>query len=387
MAFFEVRREDRSRFVSTFFPRHLDWVLLGALVPILLAGLFTMSSFVGENTFFKRQGIWIVVASIIFLALSRIDFHFLRRTRVLVTLYLFSAGILSLLFFVGSVFKGARSWFNLGFASFQPTDLANLVLILVLAKYFSRRHIEIAHIKHILISGLYAGIFFLLILAQPDFGSAIIVFSIWLGMVLVSGISKKHLFLVFGLGVLSFSFLWFSVFAPYQKQRIMTFIHPLTDIHGAGYNAYQATIAVGSGQFLGKGLGYGTQSKLQFLPEYQTDFIFAAFAEEWGFVGVLLLFFLYGVVFWRILANWVEGESNFERLYAVGLAIFFMTHFFLHVGINIGLLPVTGTTIPFLSYGGSHLLTEFIGLGILMGMRQYARVVHRDDTRKEFLGV
>ena len=164
-------------------------------------------------------------------------------------------------------------------------------------------------------------------------------------------------------------------------------MHPFTDIRGAGYNAYQSTIAVGSGGLLGKGVGYGTQSRLKFLPEYQTDFIFAAFVEEWGFVGALVFFFLFGVVIWRILANALIGATNFEMLYGMGLAIFFMSHFIIHVGINIGLLPVTGTTIPFLSYGGSHLLTEFTGLGILMGMRRYARPAHRDAMRNEFLGI
>jgi rod shape determining protein RodA len=206
-------------------------------------------------------------------------------------------------------------------------------------------------------------------------------------MVLVSGISKKHFLIVFFVGAVAFAGLWGYVFEDYQKERIQTFIHPLTDIQGAGYNAYQSTIAVGSGQVLGKGIGYGTQSKLQFLPEYETDFIFAAFAEEWGFVGVIIVLLLYGVVIWRIILNAMYGATNFEILFGVGLAILFMSQFIVHVGMNIGLLPVTGTTVPFLSYGGSHLITEFVGLGILMGMRRYRRAAHKDDIKKEFLGV
>jgi len=168
---------------------------------------------------------------------------------------------------------------------------------------------------------------------------------------------------------------------------LVTFLHPLTDLEGAGYNAYQSTIAVGSGGLFGKGVGYGTQSRLQFLPEYQTDFIFAAFAEEWGFFGVVILFLLYGVVLWRILLNALLGVSNFEMLFGIGLAFFFMSHLLVHVGMNIGLLPVTGITLPFMSYGGSHLLTEFAGLGILMGMRRYRRTIHRDDIKNEFVGI
>ena len=287
----------------------------------------------------------------------------------------------------GDFVKGAQNRFDLGIFSLQPSDPIKLVVILLLAKYFSRRHVEIAHIRHILVSGFYTFVLFFLVFLQPDFGSAIIIALIWLGMVLVSGISKKHFLIVFFVGAVAFAGLWGYVFEDYQKERIQTFIHPLTDIQGAGYNAYQSTIAVGSGQVLGKGIGYGTQSKLQFLPEYETDFIFAAFAEEWGFVGVIIVLLLYGVVIWRIILNAMYGATNFEILFGVGLAILFMSQFIVHVGMNIGLLPVTGTTVPFLSYGGSHLITEFVGLGILMGMRRYRRAAHKDDIKKEFLGV
>ena len=175
-------------------------------------------------------------------------------------------------------------------------------------------------------------------------------------------------------------------FKDYQKNRILNFIHPLTDIHGTGYNAYQSTIAVGSGEILGKGLGYGTQSRLKFLPEYQTDFIFAAFAEEWGFIGVLILFFLFGVVIWRTVLIARSGATNFEMLFGAGVAILLIVHFVINVGMNIQLLPVTGTTLPFVSYGGTHLITEFAGLGIMMGMRRYGRTIHKEIGKNEFIG-
>jgi len=285
------------------------------------------------------------------------------------------------------VAHGSRSWFNFGLFSFQPVDMVKLVLILILAKYFSRRHVEIADIKHIFISGFYAFIPLLLVLLQPDFGSAMIIGLIWLGMVLVSGISKTHLLLVFISGALIFTSLWFFVFAPYQKARIMNFINPLADIHGSGYNAFQSTIAVGSGQIWGKGLGFGTQSRLKFLPEPQSDFIFAAYAEEWGLVGSVLILLLYILVIWRILYFASLGASNFEILFGMGIAIFFMSHILINIGMNLGLLPVTGIPLPFMSYGGSHLLIEFSGLGILMSMRRYSRVAHRDEMRNEFLGI
>ncbi|MES3031197.1 MAG: FtsW/RodA/SpoVE family cell cycle protein [Patescibacteria group bacterium] len=366
--------------------RGIDWILFLATLPLLGAGLITMNSFVGDGNFFTRQLSWIIVALLLFFALSFVDFRFLRKTWVSVSLFAGSCALLLSLFAVGKVAKGALSWFDFGLFSFQPSDPIKLVIIIILAKYFSRRHIEIAHVRHIIISGFYAFVIFALVLVQPDFGSAIIIFFIWLGMILVSGLSKRHLLGMFVLGLVAFAGLWNFGFQDYQKNRIKNFINPLADIRGTGYNAYQSTIAVGSGELWGKGVGYGTQSRLKFLPEYQTDFIFAAFAEEWGFFGVIILFGLFGVVVWRIVLIAMHGDTNFEILFGAGVATLIIVHFFINVGMNIQLLPVTGTTLPFLSYGGTHLLTEFAGLGILMGMRRYRRTAHKDSTQNEFIG-
>jgi rod shape determining protein RodA len=375
-----------SRFTDNKDKKGIDWILFLSTLPLLGAGLVTMNSFTGDTNHFFKQSIWILVSMLIFFILSSFDYRFLRRTWVSVGLFVFSCSILILLFLVGQVTKGAISWFDFGALSFQPSDPIKLVLIIILAKYFSRRHIEIANIRHILVSGFYAFVVFSLVLIQPDFGSAIIIFFIWLGMVLVSGISKKHLLAMFLVGIMVFIGMWNFGFKDYQKNRIKNFINPLADIHGTGYNAYQSTIAVGSGQLWGKGIGYGTQSRLKFLPEYQTDFIFSAFAEEWGFFGVIILFSMFGVLIYRIIANTMLGATNFEILFGSGIAIYIIVHFIINVGMNIQLLPVTGTTIPFLSYGGTHLLTEFTGLGILMGMRRYHRVAHKDEIKNEFLG-
>jgi rod shape determining protein RodA len=365
-----------------------DPLLLSAVIPLLSAGLITMYSFDGGSYFFARQLMWIGAGLLIFCACVLIDWRFLRRTEVLVSLYGIALFFLLLLFVFGNVVRGSQSWFSVGGVAFQPGDVMKLVLILILAKYFSRRHIEIAHAKHIIISGLYAFIPFAFIILQPDFGTAMIIFFIWFGMILASGISKKHLLLIGILGASAFFLLWNFGFTNIQKARIITFIHPLADIRGTGYNAYQSTIAVGSGELIGKGIGYGTQSRLSFLPEFETDFIFAAFAEEWGFIGVLFLLTLFSFLFYRILSNAYYGDTNFEILYGIGLFIFFLSHFIIHIGMNIGLLPVTGLTLPFLSYGGSHLLVEFLGLGILAGMVRYSRTAHRDTLEQgELLGV
>lgn len=370
-----------ERFAASF--RHLEWGVLLCSVAIALLGLVTMNSFTGQSPLFDRQVIWLSVALAAFFVASIIDWRFLRRTGVVVSIYLGLCGLLMALFATGSVFQGAQSWFNLGFAAFQPVDLAKLALIILLAKYFSRRHVEIAHFRHIVVSGVYAFILFALVAVQPDFGSAVIIFFVWLGMVLVSGISLRHLGAVVAAGAIAFSGLWFFGFEEYQKDRISTFLNPLADIHGAGYNAYQATIAVGSGGLFGKGIGYGTQSKLRFLPEYQTDFIFAAYAEEWGFVGVLILLALFLILIFSLVRMASLGATNFETLFTLGMAIYVISHFLVHVGINVGLLPVTGTTLPFMSYGGSHLVAEFLGLGIAVGMRRYARATHREAYGRE----
>jgi len=375
--------------LTQFFGRvRIDWVLFCAVLPLLAAGLVTMESFgSGADYFFVRQLVWVLISIAAFFFVSAVDWRFLKRSGVLAGLFIAMALVLLALFGLARTVRGVQSWLTLGGVSFQPADFAKLILIILLAKYFSRRHIEIANVRHIFVSGVYALIFFVLVFLQPDFGSAMIIFAIWLGMVLVSGISKRHLLIVFLVGVAAFLFAWTSVLEDYQKARVETFLNPLSDIRGSGYNVYQSMIAVGSGQLVGKGVGLGTQSRLKFLPEYQTDFIFAAFAEEWGFVGVIILFLLYGIVFWRIIVTARRGATNFESLYGLGIAIMFLSHFAIHVGMNIGLLPVTGLPLPFMSYGGSHLLMEFIALGILMSQRRYTRAFHRDDMHNEFVGV
>jgi rod shape determining protein RodA len=362
------------------FFRSFDVILVGAMMFLTLIGLVTMYSYQGDNVYFNRQLIWIG-AALFALCLALIpDYRVLRTGNTTFFLYLVIVAALILVLFVGEITLGAQSRFDLGFFSLQPADPAKLVLIIVLAKYFAKRHEHIGDIRHIIVSGMYAFGIFGLVFIQPDFGSAIILFFIWLGMLLVAGIKLRHLAIVFTIGSLAFALMWQFVFMDYQKARILTFLDPLADIQGAGYNAYQSTVAVGSGELFGKGIGYGTQSKLLFLPEYETDFIFAAFAEEWGIVGVLLLFGSFGIVIWRLLYHAVAGASNFETLFAVGVAVLFIAHFFVHIGMNIGVLPVTGTTVPFLSYGGSHLMTEFIAVGMVLAMRRHSRVGTKQEN-------
>ena len=363
-----------------------DWTLVLPAVTLSLLGILTISTFGEGASFAPRQLLWLAIALCVYLGLSMFDLRFIRRTPIVMTLYITALVLLaSLLLFVNPVL-GAKAWFSLGPVSFQPADLAKLALIVLLAKYLSRRYVEIGDFRHIIVSGGYALGLILLILVEPDMGNAIIVGTLWLGMMLVSGISKKHLVVLGLIGLIVSSALWFGGLKPYQRERIISFVNPAIDIHGSGYSAYQAKIAVGSGELLGKGIGYGTQSKLRFLPEYQTDFIFAAFAEEWGFAGVVLLLSLYALLFARLAQIARAAATNFDAFFTLGVLILFAAHVTIHSGISIGLLPVTGTTIPFMSSGGSHLLLEFAALGIVTSLARHSRSTTRNLSTNEYLG-
>jgi rod shape determining protein RodA len=355
-------------------------------ITLALLGILTMSTFGQGASLAPRQLLWLTIATGAYLCVGAFDARFVRRTPVVMALYGLSIALLAgLLIFVHPV-MGARAWFSLGPVSFQPADLAKLSLIILLAKYLSRRHVEIGDFRHIIVSGLYLSVFVLLILFEPDMGNAIIFCVIWLGMMLVSGISKKHLLVLGLIGLITAATFWSLGLKPYQRTRIISFVNPASDIHGTGYNAYQAKIAVGSGQLFGKGIGYGTQSKLRFLPEYQTDFIFAAFAEEWGFFGVILLLALYALLFVRLSQIARASATNFDAFFTLGVLILLATHVAIHIGINLGLLPVTGTTIPFMSSGGSHLVLEFAALGVVTSLARHGRGAIRDVSANEYLG-
>ncbi|PSO46009.1 MAG: hypothetical protein BRC25_00035 [Parcubacteria group bacterium SW_6_46_9] len=354
--------------------QRVDWVLMLALLPILAAGLVTIHSFGPESTLLYRQLLWVGVSFLGFFAATLGSYQFLRRRGVAVFLFVGTIVALLLVAVAGSSSGGAQSWINLGGLSIQPSAPAKLILIAVLAKYFDRRHALMHNFRHVLVSGVYTALISGIVLLQPDFGSAMIIALIWFGMVIVAGIPFRHILSVLVIGALSLGLLWMFIFTAEQKERITTFVNPDTNIQQAGYNANQAMIAVGSGQILGKGVGYGTQSRLEFLPEYETDFVLAAFSEEWGFVGVCLLLLLYGIVFWRIYRLARTGETSFERLFGAGVFVYLLSDLAIHTGVNTGLLPITGTTMPFMSYGGSHLVTEFLALGVLMGMQRLPNV-------------
>ncbi len=363
-----------------------DWTLFLPALALSLLGIATMHTFGQGASLAPRQLLWLTIAVFVYLTLVHIDVRFIRRAPIVLALYSISLVLLAGLLVFAHPVLGARAWFSLGPISFQPADLAKLALIALLAKYLSRRHVEIADWRHIVVTGAYAGALILLILVEPDLGNAIIFGTLWLGIMLVSGISKRHLGAIILIGLIAAAGLWFGGLKPYQRTRLLSFVNPAGDIHGGGYNAYQAKIAVGSGELFGKGIGYGTQSKLRFLPQYQTDFIFAAFAEEWGLIGVLLLLVLYALLFMRLVQIARASATNFDAFFTLGVLILLAAHVVIHTGINLGLLPVTGTTIPFMSSGGSHLVLEFAALGIVASLARHGRVIRADARTNEYLG-
>jgi rod shape determining protein RodA len=374
--------------INFFQKIRVDWYLILPGLRLSIFALFTLISFGEVSTRFIKQSVWVLFGLVLFIYLQKTHLYFLKDRKFILAIYVISIISLLILFISGHIAKGAQSWIKLGFLSIQPTDPAKLVLIILLAKYFSKRYVEISVFKHVFISGLYTGVLGILVLLQPDFGSAVTIFAIWAGIIFISGLSKKHIIFLATILLIILTLGWNFAFKQYQKDRVIDFIHPMRDIRGSGYNQYQAVIAVGSGQFLGKGVGYGTQSKLKFLPEYQTDFIFAAFAEEWGFVGVSIVLILFLIMLLRILFVAMNTDTNFNALVASGVFIFFGVHVFINIGMNLGIMPITGIPLPFMSYGGSHILIEFIALGIVSNISTGKKNTgaHLNEFKNEFVG-
>ena len=325
--------------------------------------------------FFERQVLWMGAGFILLVAASFLDFRLFRTQRfVVLALYLVTTVLLVGVLLANGTIRGVQSWFRIGGVLVQPVEPMKVALIVLLAKFFSRRHVEIYRARHVVVSALYMVIPAGLVLLQPDVGSAILLAGIWVATIVFSGIKTRHLLFLLSLIAIASLVGWYWLLAPYQKARIITFFDdPYRDPRGAGYQMIQTMIAAGSGQFWGKGLGYGSQTHLHFLPEAETDFIFATFAEEWGFMGAMLLLALVALVIWRSVAIGMSAADNFSRLYAHGFAALIFMQSFIHIGMNLGALPITGITLPFVSYGGSSLVTSLWALGILQNIKITSR--------------
>ena len=226
-------------------------------------------------------------------------------------------------------------------------------------------------LPHILLSGFYVLIPFLLISRQPDLGSAVILVALWIGILIISGIKLRHFLILTMCGVLVLSLSWTFFLREYQKDRIASFLAPQVEPLGINWSQTQSRIAIGSGGIFGKGLGQGSQIQNGFLSEPHTDFIFSAIAEEFGLIGVSLILSLFIILIWRIMKIAISARSNFPRLFASGFAVVLFSQMFIHIGMNLGILPVIGLPLPLVSYGGSNLIAVFIGLGMLQSIRTH----------------
>jgi rod shape determining protein RodA len=264
--------------------------------------------------------------------------------------------------------RGTRGWYRIGFLSLDPIEPTKIVLIALLAKYFSMRHVQMYKARHIIVSGLYVFFPAVLIFIKPDLGGTIVLLSIWLGILMVSGIKIKHFLILLVCFVLISGLSWQFLLKDYQKQRVISFIFPY-DVLGGSWSQTQTKIAVGSGQIFGRGIGGDSQVQYGFLPEAHTDFIYSAIGQEWGLAGISALFLLYLIFIWHILRIAIISETNFSRLFAVGFAISLIAQFVINIGMNLSLLPVVGIYLPLVSYGGSGLIGNFISIGILQSIK------------------
>ncbi|OGY42158.1 MAG: rod shape-determining protein RodA [Candidatus Buchananbacteria bacterium RBG_13_36_9] len=352
-----------------FIFKKIDWLLLTTVCLLVVLGLILLySTALGSGTeqsllnFKKQIAFFILGIFIVLLIAVFVDYRALMRYSYV--LYGVAIFLLVLVLFLGKTIRGTTGWFYLGLFSFQPVEFVKIFLILYLAKFFSDKAKYIVQFKYFVLSSLGVILAMVLIVLQPDFGSAIIIFTLWLVLIFLTGIKKSHLlFLIILVVIISLVF-WVFIFQPYQKERISVFLNPNLDPLGSGYNRSQAIIAIGSGQIFGKGLAFGSQSQLKFLPESQTDFIFAVLGEELGLAGILLLLMLYGYLLYRLLKIAKRTKDNFALYIILSICVLFFVHIFINIGGNLGILPITGITLPFLSYGGSSLVANMILIGL-----------------------
>lgn len=351
--------------------KNFDWMLFSAVLLLVCFGLAEIYSVaLGQGGAgllnFKKQILFCFMGFFLLFFFAFFDYHNLKSFSNYI--YLFGVLVLLAVLFFGSTVRGTRGWFSFGEFGLQPVEFIKIVLILFLARYFSLAPLKTNPLKHFLITGGGVLVFVILILAQPDFGSSLILFALWLAMTFMVGFNRKYFVTIFFIMVFLASFAWFFYFKPYQKERIMTFINPSARSLDQGYNITQAIIAVGSGRIHGRGIGFGSQSQLKFLPESQTDFIFAVVSEELGFLGVILVLSLFALFFYRALANLRKINNDFGIFFILGAVGLIFIEMFINIGMNIGILPVVGIALPFLSYGGSAMLANLIIVGIIQSI-------------------
>lgn len=349
----------------------MDWLMFSSVFLLVCFGLAEIYSVAlgrgGTDLLnFKKQIILAIVGFVLLFVLAFSDYHWLRSSSI----YFYGISILSLLavLVLGKTINGTKGWFYLFGLGIQPIEFVKFALILFLARYFSSASIQANPLRHFAITGGGTFILFGLVMLQPDFGSAMLLFALWLIIIILAGPEKKYLVYMFVVIFLLAGSAWTFYLHDYQKQRILTFLNPSFNPLNQGYNVAQAIIAVGSGGITGRGIGFGSQSQLKFLPESQTDFIFAVVSEELGFFGVILVIIFFFIFFYRCLVSLRRAKNDFSIFFILGVMSLIFIEMFINIAMNIGLLPVVGIALPFISYGGSSIIINLMLVGVLQSM-------------------
>jgi rod shape determining protein RodA len=351
-------------------------VVIGVVITVI--GLFNLysatntASYTGTQGLFTHQLIYAGMGIILMSVFMIIDYR--RLGSSIYTMYVINILLLVLVLFVGRSAYGSRRWISLGFFNMQPSELMKLTLVMTLARYFSNDvNLDGYTLRDLLVPTLMVALPAGLIIIQPDLGSGLILLAVAFTMFLFVKINFKSLLILFFVTAVSLPLIYNFALKDYQRKRVITFLDPSLDPKGSGYNSIQSRIAVGSGMLTGKGFMKGTQTQLNFLPEHHTDFIFSVFAEEHGFLGSIFLVALYVMLFLSGIRIAVRSGNRLGVLMAVGCLAIFFWHSFVNIGMVLGLMPVVGVTLPFMSYGGTSLIVGFMLLGVLQGiaLRRY----------------
>ena len=348
--------------------RYFDLYIFGSSILLLILGLLMIYSTTlnSPTNLLSRQSIYAVLGFVALFAVAFFDYRKLKKATAI--FYLLIIISLVLVWFLGRKVQGSTRWIDLGIFRLQPAEFAKLVMVVIMAKFLDQSGEKLKAWRYVLLSAVYIGIPAVLILIEPDLGSTLVIFFTWLAMLLVSKMNKKHLAVLLLSVVVAGSFSWFFVLHDYQKNRIYTFLDPNKDPQGRGYNVLQSIIAVGSGSITGRGVGRGLQSQLKFLPERQTDFIFASTAEELGLLGSVFILSMFAILFSRMVKAARTARDNFGMYLTVGIFFMLLIQVLINIAMNIGILPVTGIPLPFLSYGGSSLLTTMLAIGLIQSV-------------------
>lgn len=358
-----------------FLNRKVDLTMVAAVVALCIYGTIAVFSATqtsslngGDPYYFLKKELLALVLGIIGMVILAVS-NYNRWKRYVIPLYVINIALLIVVLFIGSAHKGAQSWIEIGTFQIQPSEFSKLILIVTLASFFANRKTQLDSMPDLVMALFHVSVPLLLVLAQPDLGTAICYVAILLGMMLVAGFPGRHFAIIAIAGIIVVSLaVQFNVLEDYQLARLAVFINPDQYAQGAGYNLLQSKIAVGSGQLFGKGLFSGTQTRLQFLPERHTDFIFSVIGEEAGFIGTSFLLLLFFVLIMRGLRTAVFAKNIYGSLLAAGIVSLWLFQILVNVGMTIGLMPITGIPLPFMSYGNSSLMVHLFSVGVLLNV-------------------